>query len=195
MGLFGGLTPTGERNPDRAIDDVMYLQQAYAHQGGIMKNYFDVLAAHPGSNSNSPDQLWPDNPGTGKCPPKFADREGTCWKNHPSFYFRRIEQQYDVMVANGDGNKQMWLTEFGGAPTTRPTATSTASSSALSCSRIPGEGFEKGIGDYPDGRLCACDLNFSTLGLPPEREGAVVGAQLRLEPPPAFIELRGCRRT
>src|SRR4051812_18923983 len=105
--LFGALTPTGTNDPNRAVDDVAYLQAAYAYQGGVIKNYFDALAAHPGSTSNSPDQLPPENPGTGHCPPIYASQEGTCWKNHPSFYFRRIEQQYGVMNASGDGNKQM----------------------------------------------------------------------------------------
>ena len=41
-----------------------------------MKNYFDALAAHPGSNNNSPDQLYPENPGSGHCPAKYADKEG-----------------------------------------------------------------------------------------------------------------------
>ena len=35
------------------------------------------------------------------------------WGFHPSFGFRRIEQLRDVMVANGDAGKQIWLTEFG----------------------------------------------------------------------------------
>src|SRR5439155_10334885 len=117
-------TPTGVNDTMKAIDDVKYLEQAYAYQGGIMKNYFDALAAHPGSNNNSPDQLYPDNPGTGHCPAKLANgtipTEGTCWRNHGSYYFRHIEQQYAVMAANGDGNKQMWLTEFGWDSTPNP---------------------------------------------------------------------------
>ena len=28
-------------------------------------------------------------------------------------YFRRVEQLHDIMVAAGDGNKQVWLLEFG----------------------------------------------------------------------------------
>jgi hypothetical protein len=31
----------------------------------------------------------------------------------PSFYFRRIEQLRAVQVKNGDGNRQIWLLEFG----------------------------------------------------------------------------------
>ena len=32
---------------------------------------------------------------------------------HPSYYFRHIEQLRAIMVANGDADRQIWLTEFG----------------------------------------------------------------------------------
>jgi hypothetical protein len=99
--LFGGLTPTGVTDPTIAIDDAIYLQQIYEYNGGEVKNYYDALGAHPGSNNNSPDQFWPDNPGP----------DG--WSDHRSFYFRRIEDLRAVMVANGEGHKSIWLTEFG----------------------------------------------------------------------------------
>jgi polysaccharide biosynthesis protein PslG len=99
--LFGGLTPTGVTNPTIAIDDVQYLQQVYAHNNGEVRAYFDHLAAHPGSNNNPPDTMYPHNIGPGE------------WSTHPSFYFRRIEQQRQVMESNGDAAKQIWLTEFG----------------------------------------------------------------------------------
>jgi len=191
--LFGGLTPVGLNNPDVAIDDVKYLEQAYAYQGGVMKNYFDVLAAHPGSNNNTPDQLYPENPGSGHCPPKYAEREGTCWRNHPSFYFRRIEQQYAVMSANGDGNKQMWLTEFGWS--TYNVANGYEYGQLISPQQQADylvRAFEKGRNDYPwMGVMCVWNLNFSTLGLPPEDEKvpwAVINADW--SPRPAFIALK-----
>jgi polysaccharide biosynthesis protein PslG len=99
--LFGALTPTGVNIPSIAIDDVAYLQLAYAWNDGEIRNYFDVLGAHPGSNNNPPDTMWPGNPGPGE------------WSTHGSFYFRRIEQLRQVMVDNGDAAKQIWLTEFG----------------------------------------------------------------------------------
>jgi hypothetical protein len=100
--LFGALTPTGVDIPDLAIDDVLYLQRIYAYNNGEVRNYFDALGAHPGSNNNPPDTLWPDNPGP-----------GPGWQDDESFYFRRIEQVRQVMVDNGDAAKQIWLTEFG----------------------------------------------------------------------------------
>jgi len=111
--LFGGLTPTGLNDPAVAVNDVEYLREFYAYQDGEGRNYFDVLAAHPGSAANAPDTAFPANPGTGVCPPKYAAQEGNCWKNAPDFYFRRVEDQRAVMVGAGDGPKQIWLTEFG----------------------------------------------------------------------------------
>lgn len=99
--VFGGLTPTGVNDPTIAIDDAIYLQQIYDYNGGEVKNYYDALGAHPGSNNNSPDHFWPDNPGP----------DG--WTDHRSFYFRRIEDIRAVMVANGESHKPIWVTEFG----------------------------------------------------------------------------------
>ena len=44
---------------------------------------------------------------------------GPGWTTHPSFYFRRVEQLRQVMVENGDAQKQIWLTEFGWASATK----------------------------------------------------------------------------
>ncbi|MDQ3707619.1 MAG: glycoside hydrolase family 5 protein [Chloroflexota bacterium] len=191
--VFGGLTPTGVTNVNVALDDVEYLKQIYAYQGGVVKNYYDVLGAHPGSNANSPDQLYPENPGTGKCPAKYASQEGTCWRNHPSFYFRRIEQQYAVMAANGEGNKQMWLTEFGWS--TYNTALGYEYGQLIS-PQLQAEylvrALEKGKNEYPwMGVMFVWNLNFSTLGLSPEDEKvpwAVVNPDW--SPRPAFTALK-----
>jgi hypothetical protein len=107
--VFGGLTPTGVKNVNVAWDEVDFLQQIYAYHNGEVRNYFDVLGAHPGNTLNPPDTLWPALPGPG---PR--------WLNHPSFYFRRIEQVRQVMVAAGDQRKQIWLTEFGWASAAQP---------------------------------------------------------------------------
>jgi plastocyanin len=100
--ILGALTPTGLNDPFTAVDDVTFLRRLYAYNGGELKGYFDVLGAHPGSNANPPDTMWPEKPGP-----------GPGWTNHASFYFRRVEELRQVMVENGDAHKQMWLTEFG----------------------------------------------------------------------------------
>jgi hypothetical protein len=99
--LFGGLTPTGVDIPSLAVDDVLYLERVYAHNNGEVKQYYDVLGAHPGSNGNPPDHSWPGNPNSGE------------WTNHNSFYFQRVAELRGVMERNGEGHKQIWLTEFG----------------------------------------------------------------------------------
>ncbi|WP_051914746.1 cellulase family glycosylhydrolase [Thermorudis peleae] len=99
--LFGGLTPTGVTDPHIAIDDVQYLEQFYSIDNGACTKYFDILGAHANATLNPPDTLWPDNPGP-----------GPGWRDHPSFYFRRVEQLRQVMVQHGD-QRPVWITEFG----------------------------------------------------------------------------------
>lgn len=111
--LFGGLTPTGVMDPAVAIDDTVYLREFYSYAGGEGRNYFDVLAAHPGSAANPPESKFPSEPGPGNCPPKYASQQGRCWNNAPDFYFRRVEDQRAVMEQFGDSGKQIWLSEFG----------------------------------------------------------------------------------
>ncbi len=107
--VFGGMTPTGVNDPSIALNEVDYLRQIYAYNGGEIKQYYDVLGAHPGSNCNDPDHSYPANPqgcdvsGTGK-----AD-----FSTDNSFYFQRIVELHKVMQDAGEGNTKMWLTEFG----------------------------------------------------------------------------------
>jgi hypothetical protein len=100
--VYGGLTPTGENNPALAIDDAVYLKQSYAYNNGEVKKYFDVLGVHATGTLNPPDTLFPDKPGPG---PGYFDNR--------SFYFRRAEDLRKVMEDAGDGQKQVWITEFG----------------------------------------------------------------------------------
>jgi polysaccharide biosynthesis protein PslG len=110
--LFAGLSATGVNDPRYAVDDVEYLKQAYAYNNGEVRRYFDVLGAHTGSATNSPDEFWlsPEGPNPDAPAPERMERG---WTTHPSFYFRRVEQLRAVMEQNGDGGKQIWLTEFG----------------------------------------------------------------------------------
>ncbi len=99
--VFGGLTPTGVNDPAIAMDDVAYLEAFYALDGGTCTRYFDVLGAHANATLNPPDTLWPERPGP-----------GPGWRDHPSFYFRRVEQLRAVMERHGD-RRPVWITEFG----------------------------------------------------------------------------------
>ncbi|MGH2368888.1 MAG: cellulase family glycosylhydrolase, partial [Chloroflexota bacterium] len=101
--VTGALTPNGFTDPAVAIDDLTYLEGMYQYQDGIIKQFSDAIGAHAGGY-NSPPQAEPFRPGM----PVTAE-----FRDHPSFYFRRIEQLRDVMVRYGDADKKMWLTEFG----------------------------------------------------------------------------------
>lgn len=104
--LFGPLTPTGSNDPSVAVDDILYLQEVYEHNGGEVRDYFDVLAAHVAGTLNPPDLLWPDDP---------APEDSPGWRDHPTHYFRHIENIRQVMERYNDGDKQIWITEFGWA--------------------------------------------------------------------------------
>jgi hypothetical protein len=109
--VFGGLTPTGVNDPSIALNDVEYLRQIYALNGGEVKQYYDVLGAHPGSNCNPPDTSWPDNPATNPC---GTDPDGSrSFQKNNSFYFKRILDLRKVMEDAGEAKTKMWLTEFG----------------------------------------------------------------------------------
>ena len=152
--ISAALTPTGVNNPEIAVDDVIFLRRLYAYNGGELKGYFDVLGAHPGSNANPPDTLHPDKPGA-----------GPGWNNHASFYFRRIEQLRQVMLENGDGQKQMWLTEFGWASTDKPAPgyEYAAQVSEAEQAQYIGQAFRMGRDQYPwMGAMLLFQLNMAT---------------------------------
>ncbi|MCL5961133.1 MAG: cellulase family glycosylhydrolase [Chloroflexi bacterium] len=177
--IFGGLTPTGVVDPNNAIDDALYLQQTYQYQGGIVKNFFDVLGVHPGGNNNAPDLLWPDMPGS----------DG--WSNHPSFYFRRVENLRAIMEQNGDTAKQVWITEFGwttanAAPGYEYGAQITDQLQAQYLVRA----YQKAKSDYPwVGVMIMWNLNYSTV-VPPTDEKfpwAIINSDF--SPRPSYIAL------
>jgi plastocyanin len=147
------LTPTGVNNPTVGVDDVTFLKRLYAYNGGELKGYYDVLGAHPGSNANPPETLAPGNPGP-----------GPGWNTHPSFYFRRIEQLRQVMLDNGEADKQMWLTEFGWASTTKaaPGFEYAEQTTEQEQADYIGKAFRMGRDQYPwMGPMLVFQLNFA----------------------------------
>jgi hypothetical protein len=102
--LLGAPSPTSSNVPGVSIDDLSYLQQLYAINGGEAAGYFDVLSAHPSGFSNPPDCT----PATPWCSLSAA------WNTDDSFFaFTRVAEYRDVMVQNGDAAKPIWFTEFG----------------------------------------------------------------------------------
>jgi hypothetical protein len=109
--LLGAPSPTGADIAGQSIDDLSYLQQLYALNGGVVKNYYDALSAHPSGFSNPPN-CTPDTP---QCSLSGG------FNNDPSFFaFYRVGQYRDLMVAQGEGNKKIWFTEFGYCSTSDP---------------------------------------------------------------------------
>jgi polysaccharide biosynthesis protein PslG len=107
--VSGALTPTGIYDPKVAAEDTWYLDQLYQWNNGELRQYYDVLGSHPYGYNNPPATMWPDNPS-----------HATAFTTHGQFYFRRVEQQRQVMEKFGEAGKQVWLTEFGWCSDARP---------------------------------------------------------------------------
>ncbi len=107
--VAGALTPTGIYDDKTAKEDTWYLDQLYQWNNGAIRQDFDVLGSHPYGYNNPPDTMWPDNPSN-----------ASAFTTHGQFYYRRVEQQRQVMEKYGDGAKQIWLTEWGWCSDYRP---------------------------------------------------------------------------
>jgi hypothetical protein len=84
----------------------------YSYKDGLIKDYFDAQAVHPGGAANPPDYLYPERPfSVPNCPPEL----GSCWTDDATHYFRHIENVRRFMVEEGVGDHQLWITEFGWA--------------------------------------------------------------------------------
>ncbi len=102
--IAGAPSPTNYSDPEIGVSDTEYLRAMYEYRDGIVDGHFDAQGVHPAGSANPPETLWPDNP---------SDAEG--WNDHPSFYFRHIENIRDKMVEFGMEDHQIWITEFGWA--------------------------------------------------------------------------------
>lgn len=98
--VSGAPTPTGVNDPNVAQDDLVYLSNMYAYQGGVVKQFFDVLGAHPQGYGNAPEET-------------VFNHQQPNFSNHPSFFFQRAEDYRNLMVQVGDGQKPIWATETG----------------------------------------------------------------------------------
>lgn len=102
--VAGAPSSTGVTDPALAVADETYFREMYRYKDGMIKEYFDVQAVHPGGSANPPETMWPDNP---------SKAEG--WTDHPTFYFRHVENVRKFMVEEGVGDHQIWVTEYGWA--------------------------------------------------------------------------------
>ncbi len=96
--ISAGLAPTGTP-PPAAMPDVEFLQGMY--DAGA-SDYFDVLGLNaPGYKA--PPHISPDE----------AEIEGNEWGNGRWFVFRHVEDMREIMLQNGDGDKQVAILEMG----------------------------------------------------------------------------------
>jgi len=86
--VSAGLAPTNELS-EEAMDDRVYLRLMYEAGAG---EFFDVLGAHPYGFAYPPDD------------PRGA---------HEGLNMARLEDLREIMVEYGDGDKRVWVTEFG----------------------------------------------------------------------------------
>lgn len=104
--VSGAPTPTGYSGPTATPDNI-YLQQMYA---AGLKQYSDAIGIHP-SGYNVPVDCDIRSP---SCVNPSASFQGPYQNRHYSWSFISMMNTYhDIMVANGDGAKQLWATEFG----------------------------------------------------------------------------------
>ncbi|MFQ6057683.1 MAG: cellulase family glycosylhydrolase [Anaerolineae bacterium] len=88
--VSAGMASTGQRDDSVAMGDLLYIQRMY--EAGA-RDFFDVLGSQP-HGFGRPPEIDPTTVENGFC-------------------FRRAEQQRAIMERYGDGDKQMWVTEFG----------------------------------------------------------------------------------
>ncbi len=100
--ISGAPTSTETNRTDIALSDTSYMNSMAANPK--FRTHVDAIGVHPGGQYNSPDQMWPDNPGP-----------GPNWQTSREFYFRRVEDIRNTLVQNGMADKQIWITEFGWA--------------------------------------------------------------------------------
>jgi polysaccharide biosynthesis protein PslG len=102
--IAGPPSSTAVNSPGVAISDERYYRAMYSYQNGIIRNYFDAQAVHPGGSANPPDTIWPENP---------SMAQG--WTTDRTFYFRHVEDARKLMLEYGLGDHQIWITEYGWA--------------------------------------------------------------------------------
>lgn len=110
--LAAASSSSGVTNESIALADEDFYRAMYEYNGGEVRNYFDVQAVHPGGAANPPDTLWPENPSFIEGCQPAPDR---CWNDHPTHYFRHIENVRRWMEEYGMGDKEIWVTEYGWA--------------------------------------------------------------------------------
>ena len=98
--ISGAPAVTGINDGVVAIDDRVFLRGML--EAGVAR-WVDGIGAHPYGFANPPDERWED--------PAHA---ATGHNDHPSFFFHdTLEDYHAIMLAYGDADRPIWVTEFG----------------------------------------------------------------------------------
>lgn len=183
---------TGVNDVNLAMDDEKFLRTLYAYRNGAVKNFFDAQGIHPGAAANPPDTLWPDKPGN-----------PIGWNDHPTHYFRHVENVRNIMVEAGLADKQIWLTEFGWATANNTPGYEYGNEVSLEeqaqftidAQRMVYEKYRDETGRSWIGVLFLWNLNFAVLwgqeGNPNHEQAAYGILNPDWSPRPVFIALQG----
>lgn len=98
--ISAGMAPTGD-NTAQAMPDDLFYEGMYQAMGGNSDGYFDMLGVH-GAGFAAPPELDPDT--------AASDQR---YGGYRFFAFRHVEDIRQIMVRNGDEDKQIVLLEFG----------------------------------------------------------------------------------
>jgi hypothetical protein len=198
--LLAAPSSTGVLDERVAMPDEDYLRAVYSYRDGIVKTYFDAQAAHPGAAANPPDTLFPENPSLiAGCQPA----PDHCWNDHPTHYFRHIENIRALMVEQGLADRQIWITEYGWAtPNNTPnfeygnllTLETQADYITSAISRVYDE-YRDEQGRPWVGAMFLWNMNFAVLwgaqGNPLHEQASFSILNPDWSPRPAFIALQG----
>ena len=183
---------TGVNDVNLAMDDEKFLRTLYAYRNGAVKNFFDAQGIHPGAAANPPDTLWPEKPGN-----------PIGWNDHPTHYFRHVENVRNIMVEAGLADKQIWLTEFGWATANNTPGYEYGNEVSLEeqaqftidAQRMVYEKYRDETGRSWIGVLFLWNLNFAILwgqeGNPNHEQAAYGILNPDWSPRPVFIALQG----
>ena len=112
--ISAGLSPTTEQT-DRAIPDSVFLRGMYQAGAGA---YFDALGIHAPGFKAEPEA----DPAVVANDPALTNGDPSLVDLRRAYTFRHAEDMHQIMVANGDQNKQMAIMEMGWTSDNRPTS-------------------------------------------------------------------------
>jgi polysaccharide biosynthesis protein PslG len=198
--LLAAPSSTGVSNETIAMPDEEYLRAVYSYNGGIVRSYFDAQAAHPGAAANPPETLYPQSPSFIEGCQPAPDR---CWNDHPTHYFRHVENIRRLMVESGVGDRQIWITEYGWAtPNNTPNFEFGAFTSFETQAEYVTRAITRVYEEYRDeqgrpwvGAMFLWNMNFAVLwgaqGNPQHEQASFSILNPDWSPRPTFIALQG----